>query len=338
MSALDEHLKKHRKRIISRERRAFAELLAAYADVERELQLQIRVLQAKIKAAKDAGDVISPSWFQAERRLDTLIDQVKIQIERFGMRAASVTSREQRAAIELAISQAQETIGLVSGQGSVAGGQQIGSLLSPRVVENAVGMMGDGSPLIEYYRTKLAPAVAEAIRSEVTRAAATGTDFRTIAKRLRAAGDITRRRALATARTEVNRVRRETTRQFFEDNSDVIEAWEWVSSKSARTCPACLALDGRIFKLTQPFPQHVNCRCTLIAVITGVTRPRRTIGSEWLAEQPYDVQEQVLGKDAAAAYAAGDIELNDMVGWRNSKEFGRSIYTKPLASVLMNKK
>lgn len=332
MSALDEHLKKHRKRIIDRERRAFAELLAAYADVERELQLQIRVLQAKIKAAKDAGDIISPSWFQAERRLDSLIDQVKIQIERFGMRAASVTTREQRAAIELAISQANETIGLVGGQGS------IGSMINPRVVENAVGMMGNGSPLIEYYRTKLAPAVAEAIRSEVTRAAATGTDFRTIAKRLRAAGDITRQRALATARTEVNRVRRETTRQFFEDNSDVIEAWEWVSSKSARTCPACLALDGRIFKLTQPFPQHVNCRCTLIAVIVGITRPSRTIGSEWLAEQPYDVQEQVLGKDAAAAYAAGDVELKDFVGWRNSKEFGRSIYTKPLASVLMNKK
>lgn len=334
MSALDEHLKRHRKRIIDRERRAFAELLAAYGEVERELQQQILVLQAKIKAARDAGEEISAAWFAAERRLDILIDQVKMQIERFGRRAAIITSREQRAAVELAVSQARETIDLITGNPAA-----IGSQLTPAAVENAVGMMGDGSPLIEYYRKKLAPAVADALRAEVVKAAAAGTPFAAIAQRLRSAGKITKQRALATARTEVNRVRRETTRQFFEDNADSgITGWEWVASKSLRTCPACLAMDGEIFEVSKPFPQHVNCRCTLIAVIDGVERPARTLGSDWLAEQPYEVQEKILGKDAAAAYAAGDVELSDFVGRRYSKEFGESVYTKSLSSILMNKR
>lgn len=332
MSALDEHLKKHRKRIIDREEQAFREILAEYEDVRRELRRQALVLQKKIKAAKAAGDEISPSWLMQERRLQTLVDQVKIQIERFGGKAAAITTREQLAAMDIAVSQAKETISLVGGGG------QIGTLTNPQAIQNAVGMMGDGSPLLEYYKSKLAPAVAEAIKKQVIEGVAIGTDFRTIANRLMAAGDITRSRALATARTEVNRVRRETTRQFFQDNSDVISGWEWVASASPRTCPACLALDGRIFKLGEVFPQHVNCRCTMIAVIIDVERPPRELASEWFERASDEHKEMVLGKSAFDAYGRGEVELKDFVGWRNSKEFGKSVYTKKLSDVLMNKK
>jgi SPP1 gp7 family putative phage head morphogenesis protein len=335
MSVLDDLLKKHRKRIIDREEAAFRELLAAYEDVRRELGRQVLILQQKIKTAQAAGEVINQSWFLRERRLQQLIDQVKIQIERFGGKAAAITSREQRQAITIAIEQARDGIALaVGGQQSAV---SVGSLLNPRTVENAVGMMGNGSPIVTYYRTKLAPAVVEAIRAEVIKAAATGTDFRTIGKRLEAAGDITRQRALATARTEVNRVRRENTRQFFAENKDLISGWEWVSAKSSRTCPACLALDGTIYDTDQMFPQHVNCRCTMIAVIDGVTRPKRTLGSDWFDAQSDEVKEEILGRDAFAAFDRGEVNLKDFVGWKNSKEFGRSIYTRPLSAVLAGK-
>jgi len=337
MSVLDDHLKKHRKRLIDREEAAFRELLAAYEDVRKDLRRQVLELQKTITQAKANGETISPSWFARERRLSALIDQVKTQIERFGGVAAQITSREQRAAIEIAVEQSREIIRLVSGQQSAVSGQ-IGQFFDPRVVENAVGMMGDGSPLLEYYKTKLAPAVAEKIRSEVIRAAATGTNFSTIANRLMAAGDITRQRALMVARTETNRVRRETTRQFYQDNSDVITGWEWVAAKSPRTCPACLAMDGTIHKLDEPFPQHPNCRCTMIPVIDGLERPKRTIGSEWFDAQSDAVQEQILGRDAFDAFKRGEVELKDFRGWTNSKQFGRAIYTRPLSAVLMNKK
>lgn len=331
MSVIDDELKKHRKRIIDREEATFREMLRAYESVERELNRQIRALQKKVEAAIANGETVSPSWFYREKRLQTLLDQVKTEIARFGHTAAPIIQREQQAAIDIAYSQTRDLIDLTAARPI-----DLGSMLQTRVVENAVGFMGDGSPILQYFEEQLAPAVAKRLRSEVIEAAATGKPFASVARRLREAGDITRSRALATARSEVNRVRRETTRQIYQENDDVITGWEWVASKSSRTCPACLALDGRIFKLKDRFPQHINCRCTMIPVIDGVDRPPRTIGSEWLDAQPDDVKEKILGVEAADAYGRGDVKLTDFVGWKNHKLFGESVYTKPL-SAIMNK-
>ena len=335
MSVLDDLLKKHRKRLIAREEAAVRELLAGYEQVRRELRRQILILQKKIKIAQDAGEVINASWFLRERRLESLIDQVKSEIVRYGQTAARITMREQSAAGTIAVEQIRDQLSVV---GSQLPAGQVGSMLTPRVVENAVGMMGDGSPILNYYAKTLPDTVVAAIRAEVIKAAAMGTPFSVIGKRLEAAGDITRSRALMVARTEVNRVRRETTRQTYLEHPELFSGWEWVASKSARTCPVCLAMDGSVHKLDEPFPQHINCRCTMIAVIIDVERPVRTLGSDWFEVQSDEVKEQILGVDAFAAYSRGEVSLKDFVGWRNSKEFGKSVYTKPLSSILMNKK
>lgn len=333
MSVLDDLLKKHRKRIIDREEAAFRELLAIYSDLQKDLRSQYKAIQKLIEDARAAGEKISPSWISRSRRLQSLIDQVKTEIVRFGGKVTGIVSREQQAAIAIAAEQTADVVRAVSGQQSA-----VGSFLTPRVVENAVGMMGDGSPMIAYFEKTFAPAVAERLRSEIVRAVATGTDFRTMARRLMAAGDITRSRALTMARTEVNRVRRATTLEQYRERPDVIIGWEWVASKSERTCPVCLALDGTVFPLKDSFPQHINCRCTMIAVIKGVTRPTRTLGRNWFDAQSDEVKEKILGVEAAEAFARGDAELKDFIGWKNSKEFGKSVYTKKLADVLMNKK
>jgi SPP1 gp7 family putative phage head morphogenesis protein len=334
MSVLDDHLKRHRQRLIDREERTFRELLAAYDEIERDLKRSYRELAKQIRDAQAAGEKISPSWLARERRLQLMLDQVEQQIVRFGGRAAPIIEREQREAINIAAQQTEDLLRVVGPSKAGTGG--IGSTLTPRVVETAVGSMSDGSPLLSYFEKNLAPSVAAKLRSEIVKAAAVGTDFGTIARRLQRAGDITRSRALSMARTEVNRIRRETTRQIYEENSDVISGWEWVASKSPRTCPVCLALDGRVFKLQSEFPQHINCRCTMIAVIKGVTRPERTLGSEWFDRQPKDVQNKILGKEAGEAYRNGDVALKHFVGYVNSKEFGRSVYRKKLIHALQS--
>lgn len=334
MSALDEHLRRHRKRLIDRERAAFREMLIAYQQIDRELRRSIRDLGEKIRLATAAGETISEGWLMREHRLATLINEVKDQIDRFGQTATAITRREQLVAIQIAIGESNELLRLMTSSLDVP----ITARINPRFIEDAVGMMGDGSPIIDYYRKNLAPKVAEAIRVEVTKGVALGTDFRTIANRLVQTGQITRSRALMVARTEVNRVRREATREQYRENSDIISGWEWVASKSRRTCPACLALDGRQFTLDDEFPQHPNCRCTMIAVLIDVPRPPRERGSEWLARQDGEIKAAVLGTDAAAAIERGEIELADLVGWRNSKEFGRSVYTKGVSAALLTRR
>lgn len=337
MSAFDDLLKSHRRRIIDREAAAFRELLAEYSDLQRSLKRQLAEIQKLIKEKRDAGEVLGPSWAYRERRLKALLDQIGVEIERFGGTVARVTTREQRAAVRIAFDQVKETVAAVAGPSSAVS-SSIGTMLPTRAIENAIGLMGNGSPIFEYWASQMAPAVVEKLRAQIINAVATGMDLRKLARQLEDTGNITKTRALAMARTEVNRIRRETTRQIFEENSDVIKGWEWVASNSPRTCAVCLALDGRVFPVKTPFPQHINCRCTLIAVIDGVERPKRTLGSEWFAKQPLDVQEHILGQDGAAAYRRGEVELKDFIGMRPDKRWGKSVFTKSLIKVLAGKK
>ena len=336
MSALDEHLKKHRKQIVDREEATFRAMLSAYGEIEKELQKSFDDLQRKVEKAAADGETISPSWFFREQRLKNLLAQVNEQVVRFGGAAAKIIEREQSAAIKIAVAQAKENLKFQIGDDNEFE-QSFGGSFNTRTVENAVGLIGDGSPLLSYFEETLAPAVAEKIKSEIIKAAAIGTDFKTISKRLQATGDITRYRALATARTETNRVRRETTRQIFQENDDLIEGWEWVASKSTRTCPTCLALDGRIFPLKEPFPQHVNCRCTMIPVIKGFSRRPRTIGKDWFDGLSDEGKASVLGKETFLIYQQNNLSLNDFVAFKNDKRFGKSVYQKPLAKILADK-
>lgn len=330
MSALDDVLKKHRRRVIEREEATFRQLLREYEAIQTELERQIRALEKKAAEAKAAGRDISPSWLFRERRLETLLDQVKNEIIRFGGKAAPIVAREQREAIEVAYSQTRDVLESISPGRAF----DLGSMLNTRGVENAVGIMGDGSPILKYFEENLAPAVAARLKKEVIEGVTLGTPFSTIADRLMQAGDITRQRALAMARTEVTRVRNATKLQIYRENADVLTGWEWAAAKSVRTCPVCLALDGRIFKLDQPFPQHVNCRCTVIPVVDGVERRARTLGADWFSGLDETDQNTILGENAADAYRRGEIELKDLIGWKTSKEFGKRVYTRPLSSVM----
>lgn len=335
MSALDEHLKKHRKKIIDREKKTFRELLAAYQNIECELAGQFDDLQKKIKSAQSNGEEISPSWFYREQRLKNLLSQSTDQIMRFGKKTAKIVEREQNEAIKIAAAQTKETFEILTENSPDI--RSLGSMLNPQAVETAVGMMGDGSPILEYFQKQLAPMVAERIKSEVIKASAIGTDFRTMGKRLEAAGGITKHRALTVARSETNRVRRSSQLEVLRENQDILEGWEFCASKSRRTCPVCLALDGRIFKLKDEFPQHPNCRCQILPIIKGLPRRKRTIGSDWFAEQPDEIKKEILGTESFDAYKKGDVELKDFVGWKNDKRFGRSVYRKPLAKILADK-
>lgn len=329
MSALDDHLNKHRKRMLDRDRKTLAEVRRAYEQIERDLRRDYERLIKQIEEAKAAGETISPAWLYRERRLTLLMEQVKRRIEQFGRRATAITTDAQIAAIRMARDEALDIIQLLKPDEQ---NLIIGATLPTRAIDDAIGMIGDGSPILDYYREQLAPEVARAVRDQVIGTVATGGSIETLAAKLIAAGKITELRARIVARTETLRIRREAARREYMQ-IDGVEEWEWVASKSLRTCPACLALDGTRFKIDRPFPQHINCRCTIIPVVPGVER-KRTLGRDWFDSLPQEQQAKIIGKQAAEAYSRGEVELKDFVGWRNHKVFGRSVRTRSLGEIL----
>jgi hypothetical protein len=77
-----------------------------------------------------------------------------------------------------------------------------------------------------------------------------------------------------------------------------------------------------------------NCRCVLRPYFYTDNVERQT-GKQYFESLSDAEKEQILGKDALAAYKNGDIkDLKEFVGWKNDKRFGRSVYRRPLAQVL----
>ena len=76
------------------------------------------------------------------------------------------------------------------------------------------------------------------------------------------------KRPSAVTRTETVRLTNEGLINMYKKND--IEEVSWLSSISDRTCPRCLELDGRVFKINEaPIPAkdtHPNCRCVLLSV------------------------------------------------------------------------
>lgn len=78
-----------------------------------------------------------------------------------------------------------------------------------------------------------------------------------------AAVDLPLSRATAISRTELNDAARQATQAWEQANASTLQGWEWLSSRSATTCPSCWAMDGTFHELTEQGPDdHVNGRCT----------------------------------------------------------------------------
>jgi SPP1 gp7 family putative phage head morphogenesis protein len=84
------------------------------------------------------------------------------------------------------------------------------------------------------------------------------------------------------ARTETIRASNFSTEEAYKE-SGIVEAKEWLTTKDERTDDECNDLDGKIIPLGKSFqskkengyetvqfpPIHVNCRCTLLPVVSA---------------------------------------------------------------------
>lgn len=106
-----------------------------------------------------------------------------------------------------------------------------------------------------------------------------------------------------------------------------VDSYQFVATLDSRTSIQCAANDGKVFRLDEggPMPPlHPNCRSTVIpwtgdepignrASVDGPV-PAGLDFRQWLEDQPVGVQDEVLGRTRAAAWRAGDLSFDQMVG------------------------
>lgn len=179
----------------------------------------------------------------------------------------------------------------------------------------------------------------KSVRRELVRGVAAGSNPRVVARRMveRANGAFNGglNRAMTLARTEMLDAHRQAARLGREQHSDVITGWQWLSTMSPRTCPACWSMHGTIHPPDEPGPYgHQCCQCTAVPL----TKPWSELGFKDLVEPPSLMpdadqrfaglssiqQHQVLGTKGYTAWKAGKFPREKWAvrqknpGWRDS--------------------
>ena len=101
-------------------------------------------------------------------------------------------------------------------------------------------------------------------------------------------------------------------------------------------CPICLALDGTLHDISEPFGSHVLCRCTQTPVLDEEEPLERPTGAQWFAKQDAKTQLQILGPTKGALYQSGKLTLAALVD-RHDSVWGPTASEKSLATLISEK-
>ncbi len=330
--------------LLQREERAQAEILRAYEAAWEAIELELAKVTTQIEASPD-GDA-SPSLQLEQRRLRELERQVVEAIREVARTASDVTLREQTAVVRAAESQAATLIKTKRLAGSAVEAGVVFDRLPADVIQQLVGFASDGTPVraaFERLAIDLGLETGARVRDALTQGVTLGWSPTQIARKVRReaearGGNPMRapavvRRLNTLVRTETFRAYREATREVYQANKRLLRGWRWVSAKSPTTCVVCWAMDGQVFKLTEPMQSHLNCRCVTVPTIIGEKEKYET-GAERFAKLEPGVQRDLLGDAAFEAYRAGRLSLQDLVGVRTSEQWGVSRFRRSLKDVL----
>ena len=334
-STLEQAARTFRASLLRRDEASLRRVMAAYRPVLAGIQAEIADLTAQIAEARAAGTVIRPAWFRQQGRLQALEQQVYAQWRTFAAAAFQEITATQREAVEAGLRDGAALLRAADDTGRAAllvGGDV--ARLNTEALTELVGTLSDGSPL-RALLTELGTEAAEAVEAALLRGVAIGYSPRRTAKAIRDALGGSLHRALTIARTEHLRAYRTATLERFRLAGDtILRGWQWRASPSSRTCPLCLAMDGREFGLDEPFASHANCRCSPIPLVRGRAAPERQFGSAWFAQQPADVQRGILGPGALKLYQEGRITLDDLVVIRRDPRWGPTLARRSLPDAL----
>lgn len=180
--------------------------------------------------------------------------------------------------------------------------------------------------------------VSASMKQELIRGVAVGTNPNRVADLLmkrfgaRFNGGLWRARSLC--RTEMLEATRDAALVSRKENRAVLAGWRWLCALSARTCPSCLAMNGRLFGVDEPGPDDHQCgRCTAVPVTKtwaelGIDAPEPVSqfpdAKAWFGQQPAKVQQQIMGDKRLTALNSGKLSWDRIPvarqtpGWRRS--------------------
>jgi SPP1 gp7 family putative phage head morphogenesis protein len=321
-SALELAITRFRAQLLTFDERALTAMLAVYAPIRTDLIARIDALEAELAD----GGRLTPGEAVRLARAQELLRQTEAELRRLGALADPAIQAGQQRLIVAAGDQAQALALVSGGSGDLAARIAVSWIRLPTsALEDLVGRLATGAPL-RTLLDDLGPQTASAMEDALQCGIAMGQNPRVVADLLTKQVDIAGARLLRITRTEMLNSYRSATLRTYAANDDLLEGWIWTAAKSARTCAACLALDGQVFPLTLDFmPNHVQCRCSPRPKLIGIADPLTETGADWFAQQDAATQDRILSSSAAGhAYRAGEVSLDDFAVLHRDDRWGDS--------------
>jgi len=128
----------------------------------------------------------------------------------------------------------------------------------------------------------------------------------------------------------------------YDENSDILDGYEWVSTLDSRTSLVCAGRDGKVYTVKSgPLPPaHFSCRSTTIPVVkdaftivrlkgmrpqvgdtTGRTSANTTYGG-WLKKQSKGFQDEALGPERASLFRSGKLKIEQFTDEHTGSTIG----------------
>lgn len=296
-------------------------LIREYARIVPDIEAEaLRLAQRATEIAAAGGDPFAT--LLAESRLRALERMVRDDLATLANNAVGGLQRAQRAAVAQSLGDIVTTWATyeVRAQLNIPAVERIAASLTPR------------APL-ERLVSRLGPEAADRVRAGLIRGVALGENPRRTASRIVDAMHGNRARALTIARTETLRAYRGANLETFQRNRNMIRGWVWISAMDARSCAMCIAMHGTVHPTATMIGTHPGCRCAMGPLPVGQPSPV-ALGPDEFAQWTTARQVAVLGQSKHAAYAAGRIELSDLVGVSRSRDWGLTRYERSLSDVL----
>lgn len=131
-------------------------------------------------------------------------------------------------------------------------------------------------------------------------------------------------------RDQVMSAYRTGARTVFSHSGGLITSYKRMANKDAKTCIACIMLDGSEYETDELMHVHPYDRCWMIPVVKGLPVPSWQSGEDWFRDQDESTQRDILGPGIYAGWQSGDFDLDDLVTRTSSNEWGPGLQVTPL--------
>lgn len=117
--------------------------------------------------------------------------------------------------------------------------------------------------------------------------------------------------------------------------SAVFGRYAWYSVMDGNTTEICRSRNRKIYRFGEgPLPPaHIRCRSHTAPIILGSDLAEETFYT-WLARQPIDVQDDILGEDGGAAIRGGDLKASDIPKYESDKPLSYDEFRRKIKEVL----